>query len=86
MAVQTQSRSALKDFLIQIWFLKCNIQNITFRMNVTDSDNDMGNFEEGNRDKIRLRIIFMCFAIGVGVGVMACVHVGRKVSCAKIWF
>ena len=39
-------------------------------MNVTDSDNDMGNFEEGNRDKIRLRIIFMCFAIGVGVGVM----------------
>ena len=49
-------------------------------MNVTDSDNDMGNFEEGNRDKIRLRIIFMCFAIGVGVGVMACVHVGRKVS------
>ena len=56
------------------------ISNITFRMNVTDSDNDMGNFEEGNRDKIRLRIIFMCFAIGVGVGVMACVHVGRKVS------
>ena len=53
-------------------------------MNVTDSDNDMGNFEEGNRDKIRLRIIFMCFAIGVGVGVMACVHVGRNVSCAKI--
>jgi len=84
MAVQTQSRSVLKDFLNQIWFLKCYIQNITFRMNVTDSDNDMGNFEEGNRDKIRLRIIFMCFAIGVGVGVMACVHVGRKVSCAKI--
>ena len=53
-------------------------------MNVTDSDNDMGNFEEGNRDKIRLRIIFMCFAIGVGVGVMACVHVGRKVCSAKI--
>ena len=84
MAVQTQSRSVLKDFLNQIWFLKCYIQNITFRMNVTDSDNDMGNFEEGNRDKIRLRIIFMCFAIGVGVGVMACVHVGRKVCSAKI--
>ena len=84
MAVQTQSRSVLKDFLNQIWFLKCYIQNITFRMNVTDSDNDMGHFEEGNRDKIRLRIIFMCFAIGVGVGVMACVHVGRKVSSAKI--
>lgn len=50
-------------------------------MNVTDSDS---NFEEGNRDKIRLRIIFMCFAIGVGVGVMACVHVGRKVSWCKI--
>ena len=55
-------------------------------MNVTDSDNDMGNFEEGNRDKIRLRIIFMCFAIGVGVGVMACVHVGRKVSYFKYIF
>lgn len=58
--------------------------NFIFRMNLTDSDNDMGNFEEGNRDKIQLRIIFMCFAIGVGVGVMACVHVGRKVSWCKI--
>ena len=57
--------------------------NFIFRMNLTDSDNDMGNFEEGNRDKIQLRIIFMCFAIGVGVGVMACVHVGRKVSCSR---
>ena len=55
------------------------LKKIIFRMNVTDSDNDMGNYEEGNRDKIQLRIIFMCFAIGVGVGVMACVHVGRKV-------
>ena len=53
-------------------------------MNVTDSDNDMGNYEEGNRDKIQLRIIFMCFAIGVGVGVMACVHVGRKVSFSSV--
>ena len=53
--------------------------NLFLRMNQTDSVTDDDIYDR-NRDEIQLRIIFLCFALGVGVGVMICVQIGRKVK------